>query len=928
MKQSHTTDPCPSIWGRWQLFQLIMTWYLGILVAFATVQAAEKDISDTQHVLVLHSYHQGFSWTDRVQEGIEDKFQNAKIQTELHVEYLDAKRVPLEVTKEKWIELFQAKYETTRFDVIIASDDDAYDFLKSHRTSLFPNVPVVLCGLDEASTNLKHLDMMEDYTAVIEKKDVSSTVDFILNLLPATETVYFVYDPTTSGRIHKSLAQRIESQYADRVQFRYIGGKEHTKDQLLEKVRNLPKNSALYFLGFNRDTSGKYFEPKTFIPELAKASNAPMFTFTRAYFYDGVVGGKLFGGVKHGASNAELALKILKGEPVENIEVKVDTSNQYVVDQKQLEKFSINQNRLPDNTLIYNGEKSLWSEYRHELIAAGLLFLLMAGVTAVLAFMCRRLRKIKEYLHEEKEKAQAAARTKSTFLAIMSHEIRTPMNAILGMNELMLITDLNQEQKEYADTIRTSGQTLIALINDILDFSKIEADRMEFEMLDFSVEDCIQEVFDMLFEKARSKKIHLSCIIDPDVPAIIRGDAMHLRQILLNLLSNGVKFTPTHGHVSLHCSGELLAQDKFQLKIAIKDDGIGIREEDVEKIFDPFVQADSSITREYGGTGLGLAVSRKLALNLGGALTCQSNSDKGSCFYLELPLLTSEIKDKVFEREDSHGLNEKNLLLIEPNSDDAEMLKNQSREWGMKVEHASDPDQVLQQDMLNRIDIVFVGLVPNGGSWNKLMELIVQSAQNAIPVLVGYSSADERSDIPSDSVVQCLRKPIKHAQLLNGFGEALKALQESEKNVDTEGVQVKELPQIFSNGSYQSLSILLVEDEPVNTRVIGNMLRKFGASHDAVTNGNDCLEACKKNKYDLVLMDVHMPEMGGIETTKKLLEMTHQNSHTPKIIGLSADADSQQKEKALNAGMSDYLTKPVEVRSLKNAFDWVLQHSS
>ncbi len=580
---------------------------------------------------------------------------------------------------------------------------------------------------------------------------------------------------------------------------------------------------------------------------------------------------------------------------------KVFENDHRVFEEKRLLQF--------EETYNENGISTTFSSIKFPLLDADGEVYAICGIAADITDQKKGQEVLIEELRRANERAEAAVRAKSEFLTNMSHEIRTPMNAVIGFAGLLSETKLTPEQRIYVDTIRSSGDTLLTLINDILDFSKIESENLELEMVSFDLRECLEHIFELVSERAAQKNLDIYYTVREGTPPEVISDSTRIRQILFHLVSNAIKFTEK-GEVEISLEAKRLRRDQYELHFCVRDTGIGIPADELDKLFQPFSQLDISMSRNYGGTGLGLAISRRLTELLGGRIWVESELGVGSRFHFSFPCKADD-KPLPAYLKISRALKGNRVLLITEYESSRKILTKFLECWGMEVLFVQTLSEAVNRISFGeKFDLAILDLTSTL-EW-PLLTLIKESARGEnLPIFFYCYTCLKSSKTP---YIDCyMTKPIKPLQLFNRLHEIL-GVSSLEEEI------AEEDPTTILN-----IRVLVAEDNIVNQKVTVQILRSMGYRADVAANGREVLEMLRKVRYDVVLMDVQMPEMDGLEAARRIRQGEH-GSYQPYIIAVTANALKGDRKRCLEVGMEDYVSKPVRKHELLRAFRKVLKN--
>jgi PAS domain S-box-containing protein len=530
----------------------------------------------------------------------------------------------------------------------------------------------------------------------------------------------------------------------------------------------------------------------------------------------------------------------------------------------------------------------------------------------------------KQELIRAKEKSEAVGRAKSEFLANMSHEIRTPINGIVGMTGLLLDTRLDSEQREFVETVRSCSDSLLTVINDILDFSKIEARKLELESIDFELRPVVTDALDLLTMKAQQKGLEFIFDVHKDVPELVRGDPGRLRQVLVNLMNNALKFTE-RGEIVLEVTPVYAAENRYTLQFSISDTGIGIPPDRLDELFDSFSQVDTTTTRKYGGTGLGLAISRQLVQLMGGTISVSSREGSGSTFAFTLTL-DNPLEQRADAPTATVQLTGTPILIVDDNATNRRVLSTQLHDWGCEVQEAPGAHEALKMLQeasaagsafpLAIVDMRMPGL--SGLGLGRAVKSDPSLSATHLILLTSYAMRAGSREAREVGFAACIPKPVQQSKLLDCMIRVLAGTAAASRTAEREIAVPAPLHPL--KPPRRTSRLLIAEDNAINQKVVVRMLEKRGYGVDAVGNGQEALDALQLRRYDLVLMDCQMPELDGLEATRRLRAAEGADEHTP-VVAITANAMKGDRERCLASGMDDYVAKPLKAAQLDRVLE-------
>ena len=871
----------------------ILFLFLFILILLSSSILASKHDEQKKKILLLHSYHQNLEWTQNIEEGFKNTLENKLSNYELYVEYMDTKRFDYEKIARELEGVYNQKYKEVPLDLIVTSDDNALNFMLNYGQDFFPSAPVVFCGVNNLAR--KELTQRDMITGFIEEASIRETIQLMLEIHNNPNRIVVINDDTPTGEANRERLESIRPDFVNKTNFAFW--QDYSMQELQTKLADLEEDTAVLLLSFNRDRLGQRFTYQETIKQLNPYADVPIYSVWDFYLGEGIVGGKLISGFSQGKMAATRGIKILRGQ---TNEINSDSeTNKYMFDYQRLQEFDIAESDLPPGSMIVNRPDSFYYKHKTEIwMIGGIIAIAISLVLAVFLFMTIRSIKEKE---KAKRKAEKANQAKSEFLANMSHEIRTPINAIKGIIYLVLDTPLSAKQRNYLEKIQTSTNSLLGIINDILDFSKIEAGKLELEEKEFLLDEVLNNLANQVAIKAYDKG--LDFFYDTDhVPHKLIGDPLRLGQILLNLVNNAIKFTE-EGEVRLIIRKVAEKGEKIRLKFTVKDTGIGMTAEEQEKLFEKFTQADSSTTRNHGGTGLGLSISRELVQKMSGKMEVDSEIGEGSTFNFTAEFGLGE-QPQIVKRLETYGLEDKKILIVEDKQINRKVLRELVASFDLDVTAVTSAEESIEELKKETYDLIFMDWKMPGLDGLEAAKIIKRDLElETVPKIILVTAFGEELEKSQEKKIDdVLFKPVTQSNLCDAIINTLTSYSQYESNLATND---------FAAESLGGIKILLVEDNEINQQVALEILNKVDAEVTVANNGQKAVEDVKEEDFDLILMDIQMPEMDGYEATSIIREELELEKLP--IIAMTANAIKADRKRALAVGMDDYITKPIEL---------------
>ena len=897
-----------------------------LMTAMSSVVQAEEEIqksTENRRVLFISSYSYTWSTVPLQLEGIHSALDDT---VTLDVEFMDTKTLPSDIAEKELLERLRIKKEHMEgYDAVIAGDDAALLFVMDYRAELFDGTPIVFEGINNIDY-AKEVSADPLVTGVIEKFSYEDNLEFAMQIQPDADKIVAVVDNTVTGVGEQQQFFDQEEAYPQ-LSFDVINGSLLTGEELKKAISSVGKDTILIYLILSEDADGNFYTNEQVCHMLRDYAKVPVLRFVQAGIGEGVLGGNIVSHEESGAIAAGMVMEILNGTDPASIQMQDESPNGFYLDQKVIDRFDISEKLIPEDAVILNQKQSFWEKH-------GSIFLITLGsaavITAVLLFAMRAYFEHKRSAELEEKNlqlanavkaAQEASGAKSQFLAQMSHEIRTPMNAIIGLTTIAKNeTEHPDKVKEYLTKIEGSSRLLLGIINDILDMSAIERGKMKLEEIPFDFKKQLSGIVAIFYQQARQKEITFRIHMNGVTEENLVGDELRINQIMMNLLSNAMKFTPSGGRIDFTVMQTGRSNDKVYMRFVVKDTGCGMSEDMLKRLFNPFEQQDASVARKHGGSGLGLSITRSLVEMMGGTVRAESTAGEGSTFIVDVPFFAGEQRiapDTSFEKI--------RVLVVDDDEEACRYCGSLLERLGVRYDCAADGESALEAlgDAEDSEDPYQVCIVDwqmpsvDGKEFTKQMRSIF-GEDSAVVIAFAYDLNEAEENGGREEFDYFMTKPVFQSSLFNILMQ-IAGRKDPEKDAAAEETY-----------DFSGRHILLAEDVELNMEVAVKLLTTVGAEVSCAENGKKALDLYLESPdwfFDCILLDINMPEMDGYETVRAIRKSTKPDAKTVSVFAMSANAFSEDIVAAVDAGMNGHIAKPIEVRILYETLQEVFKRN-
>ena len=877
---------------------------------------------ETYRVLFISSYSYTWPTVPLQMQGIQSALDE---NVTLDVEFMDTKVLSPEIAEEELLERLSFKKEhMAAYDAVITGDDAALVFAMDHRKELFDGIPVVFEGIN----NVEYAEQISEdplITGVIEKFSYPDNLDFALRIQPGAKRILAIVDDTVTGigEQQQFFAQR--EAYSD-LSFEVINGSALTRQEFISAVSEVGDDTILLYLILSEDAEGNIYTNEQVCQILKNCARVPVYRFVQAGIGEGVLGGNIVLHEESGAIAGRMVMKMLNGAEPSSVAMQSESPNSFYLDQEVLERFSISKSLIPEGSVIIHQKPGFWEMH-------GTVFLITLGTALVLMILAvlvvrsvyerRRREEVVEKNRQLAGAAMAAEKAngaKSKFLAQMSHEIRTPMNAIIGLASIAKTeTDQPDRIKEYLSKIESSSRLLLGIINDILDMSAIERGKMKLDKAPFDFKKQISGIVNMFYQQTKQKRIEFEAHMNGVTEEMLVGDELRINQILMNLLSNAVKFTPVGGKIDLNVTQTSCSQDKVYMRFVVKDNGCGMTEDMLGRLFSPFEQQDASTACKHGGSGLGLSITKNLVEMMGGTIRAESTLNEGSTFIADLPFGRCEQKALL-----KTGFEKIRAMIVDDDEEACRYCGMILERLGVRHDYVTEGEAALEalgeaEEQGDPYSLCIVDWkMPKMNGVEVTRQIRSVFGEDSVVII---ASAYDLNEIEEEGKMAgasyFMKKPMFQSSLFNILRRIV-------------GRPVQEEESAGKAYDFSGRQILLAEDMELNREVAVRMLNRVGVEVSCAENGKialECYEQAPDGFFDCILLDVNMPEMDGYETVAAIRRSTKPDAVTVPVFAMTANAFAEDVQTEIDAGMNGHIAKPVEADILYKILQEVFRKS-